>query len=62
MIAQDRGRRIWIAGRQVEIWEHPGGSICFTPSAIEAYAHAGRWEAAFNALVLLGDSEPRGMA
>ncbi len=62
MIVEERGRRIWIAGRQVEIWECSGGSICITPSAIEAYARAGRWEAAFNALVLLGDSEPRGLA
>ena len=62
MYGKSQSRRIWVSGHQVEIWEHPSAGISVTPSAIEGYAHAGRWEAAFNALVLLGDSEPRGMA
>ena len=47
-----------VAGRQLEVWERPGGSISVTPSAVEGYAHAGRWVAAFNALVLLADRIP----
>jgi len=62
MYGGNASRRIWVAGRQLEVWERPGGSISVTPNAIEGYAHAGRWEAAFNALVLLADSDPRGTA
>jgi hypothetical protein len=34
----------------------------WTPNAIQHYIHAEQWESVFNALVLLADADPKGMA
>jgi hypothetical protein len=52
--------RIWISGSPVDVWEHPEASFSWTPNGIELYAHREQWESVFNALVLLGDCDPRG--
>jgi len=53
-------RRIWISGSPVDVWEHPYASFSWTLKAIELYADREQWESVFNALVLLGDSDPKG--
>lgn len=55
-------RRIWIAGTAIDVWENPQVSFSWTPSAIQGYARSERWASLFNALVLLGDSDPKGDA
>jgi hypothetical protein len=62
MYAETGLRRIWIAGRAIDLWEHPQVRFSWTSDAIRTYAHAEQWEAVFNALVLLGDSDPKGLA
>jgi len=62
MHAETTGRRVWIAGRAIDVWEHPEVHFSWTQTAIQGYITAGRWESVFNALVLLGDSDPKGMA
>jgi hypothetical protein len=61
MRASSEARRIWIAGSPIDVWEHPDASFSWTPNAIKAYVHREEWESVFNALVLLGDSEPKGV-
>jgi len=53
--------RIWISGSPVDVWEHPDASFSWTPNAIELYVHREQWGAAFNVLVLFGDSDPKGV-
>ena len=55
-------RRIWVEGSAIDVWENPGVHFSWTPSAIEGYVRAGQWESLFNALVLLADSDPKGLA
>jgi hypothetical protein len=62
MQADGTSRRIYIAGNAVDIWENPRARFSWTPSAIEGYVRAEQWESLFNALVLVGDSDPRGAA
>jgi hypothetical protein len=54
--------RIYIAGDAIDIWENPQARFSWTPTAIEGYMHTEQWESLFNALVLVGDSDPRGAA
>jgi hypothetical protein len=54
-------RRIWISGSPVDVWEHPDTSFSWSLKAIELYADREQWESVFNALVLLGDSDPKGL-
>ena len=61
MHAKHEVRRIWVAGYPVEVWEHPEVSFSWTTNAIELYARGEQWESVFNALVLLGDSDPKGV-
>ena len=62
MYAETESRRIWIAGDPIDVWNHAQVVFSWTPSAIQSYIHAEQWELAFNALVLLADSELRGSA
>ncbi len=62
MYAETGPRRTWVAGRPIDVWEHPEVRFSWTPSAIRGYVHAEQWESAFNALVLLADAEPKGLA
>jgi hypothetical protein len=55
-------RCIWVSGRPIVIWENPEATFSWTPRSIQSYARADHWESVFNALVLLGDSDPKGMA
>jgi len=48
-------------GHPVEVWAHPDASFSWTVKAIEIYAEREQWESVFNALVLLGDSAPKGV-
>jgi hypothetical protein len=43
------------------VWEHPDARSSWTPNAIKVYVHREQWESVFNALVLLGDSDPKGI-
>jgi hypothetical protein len=43
------------------VWEHPDASFSWTPNAIGLYVRREQWESVFNALVLLGDSDPKGV-
>lgn len=61
MHAKHEARRIWVAGIPVEMWEHPDVSFSRTTNAIELYARGEQWGSVFNALVLLGDSDPKGV-
>jgi hypothetical protein len=54
-------RRIWLSGSPVDVWEHPDASFGWTPNAIALYVRREQWESVFNALVLLGDSDPKGV-
>jgi len=60
--AEPGPRRIWVAGRPIVIWDNPEAAFSWTPRAIHGYARADQWESVFNALVLLGDSDPKGTA
>ena len=60
MHADFKPRRIWIGGSPIDVWEHPDASFSWTPNAIERYAHREQWASVFNALVLLGDADPKG--
>ena len=62
MYAETHSRRIWIAGNAIDVWENPQLSFSWPPSAIQGYARAEQWASVFNALVLLGDSDPKGVA
>jgi hypothetical protein len=62
MHAETRTRRIWVAGRAIDVWEHPQVRFSWTPSAIQGYVHAEQWESAFNALVLFADADPKVLA
>jgi hypothetical protein len=62
MHAETGSRRIWVDGCPIDVWEHPRARFSWTPSAIQGYVHAEEWESVFNALVLLGNSDPKGMA
>lgn len=61
MRANSEGRRIWISGSPVDVWEDPDTRFSWTPNAIRLYVHREQWESVFNALVLLGDSDPKGV-
>jgi hypothetical protein len=61
MDASSEHLRIWISGSPVDVWEHPDASFSWTTNAIELYARGEQWESVFNALVLLGDSDPKGV-
>jgi hypothetical protein len=62
MYPEAHSRRIWIAGNPIDVWENPQTSFSWTPGAIQGYVGAEDWERVFNALVLLGNSDPKGMA
>ena len=62
MHADRAQRRIWIAGNAIDVWDNPHASFSWTPNAIKGYAQTECWASLFNALVLLGDSDPRGEA
>ena len=62
MYADSPPRRIWIAGNAIDVWDNPQASFSWTPTAIKGYAEGERWASLFNALVLVGDSDPRGEA
>lgn len=62
MYAETGSRRIWVDGRPIDVWEHPQVRFSWTPGAIQGYVRAEQWESVFNALVLLADSEPKGLA
>jgi hypothetical protein len=61
MYANHETRRIWVSGAPVDVWEHPDASFSWTLNAIELYVDREQWESVFNALVLLGDSDPKGV-
>ena len=61
MRANPEARRIWISGAPVDVWEDPDARFSWTPNAIKLYVHREQWESVFNALVLLGDSDPKGV-
>jgi len=61
MDANSEGWRLWVSGSPVDVWEHPDASFSWTPKAIELYLDREQWESVFNALVLLGDSDPKGV-
>ena len=52
-------RRSWRSGSPVDVWEHPDARFSWTPNAIALYVHRGQWASVFNALVLLGNSDPK---
>ncbi len=62
MHAEGTPRRIWIAGTAIDVWDNPQASFSWTPSAIQGYARSEHWASLFNALVLFGDSDPKGDA
>jgi hypothetical protein len=62
MHAENIARRIYIGGHAIDVWDNPQASFSWTPAAIQRYAQHERWENLFNALVLLGDSDPKGAA
>ena len=62
MRTQITSTRIYIGGDAIDIWENPQARFSWTPTAIQGYMHAEQWESLFNALVLVGDSDPRGAA
>lgn len=62
MQSESASRRIYISGNAIDVWENPRARFSWTPAAIEGYMHAEQWESLFNALVLLGDSDPKGAA
>ena len=45
-------RRLFVAGQQVEYWEHPDVPFGWSPEEIQAYAEQGDWLLVFNAIVL----------
>jgi hypothetical protein len=59
MHANTEVRRIWISGSPVDLWEHPDARFSWSPNAIALYVHRGQWASVFNALVLLGNSDPK---
>jgi hypothetical protein len=61
MHANSEARRIWVSGYPVDVWEHPDANFSWAPKAIELYVHRQQWESVFNALVLLGDSDAKGV-
>ena len=62
MHAGTEPRRIWIDGLPIDVWENPQVRFSWTLSAIRDYVRTERWESVFNALVLLADSDPQGVA
>jgi hypothetical protein len=62
MHAETGPRRVWIAGHAIDVWDHPDVRFSWTPGAIQNYIDAEQWESVFNALVLLADSDPKGLA
>ena len=62
MYAKTGPRRVWVAGRAIDVWEDPRVSFSWTPGAIRRYLDAEQWESAFNALVLLANAGPEGLA
>jgi hypothetical protein len=62
MHTENASTRIYIGGNAIDVWENPQARFSWTPTAIEGYMHTEQWESLFNALVLLGDSDPRGAA
>jgi hypothetical protein len=62
MNPEGTAHRIWIAGTAIDVWDNPQASFSWTPSAIQGYARSECWASLFNALVLIGDSDPRGDA
>ena len=62
MHTESASRRIYIGGNAIDVWENPHARFSWTSAAIESYMHAEQWESLFNALVLLGDSDPKGAA
>lgn len=60
MHGNSEGWRIWVSGSPVDVWEHPDASFSWSLNAIQRYAHREQWGSVFNALVLLGDSDPKG--
>src|SRR5262249_25595773 len=47
-------------GSPLDVWEHSDASFSWSLNAIQRYAHREQWESVFYALVLLGDSDPKG--
>ena len=45
----------------VDVWEDPDARFSWTLNAIKLYVYREQWESVFNALVLLGDSDPKGV-
>ncbi len=62
MHTETRPRRIWVEGHPIDVWEHPRLSFSWTLSAIRGYVRSEQWVSVFNALVLLADCDPKGMA
>ena len=61
MRANAEAHRIGISGSPIDVWEHPDASFGWTPNAIALNVHREQWESVFNALVLLGNSDPKGV-
>jgi len=51
-------RRIFVAGRAVEVWENPEAPFGWTANHLHAYGQRGAWGLLFNAL-LLASSQSR---
>ena len=51
MLAQRK--RLFVAGRLVEYWEHPEVSFGWTPEELQDYAGRGDWVGLFNGLALM---------
>ena len=51
-------RRVFVAGRAVEVWENPEAPFGWTADHLNAYGQRGAWALLFNAL-LLASSPPR---
>jgi len=62
MYAKTKGRRVWVAGQAIDVWDNPQVSFSWTPGAIRRYLDGEQWESAFNALVLLAFADPNGLA
>jgi len=52
MDAATSTRRIFVAGRAVDVWENPEVPFGWTPNHLHAYGQRGAWGLVFNALLL----------
>ena len=53
------GKRVFVRGRALELWEDPARPFGWTGAELRAYAESGQWELLFNALTLVAAREYR---